>query len=549
MSRKNAFPSLTAAVACAQLMTSQAVIYSGFQSTPAPLQGTIPFARAFDEVANERSALDKELERREQQRAIMPRNTVPPGGSEYATMLNENSQPVLESKFLGSTATSNGSLDDLFHDLLRKSEHKYDHVSLQSQHTTSRRGHVQKDQAQEPYTEAFEYHLSRNATVALWSPHILARPPFLAHYVSECNVVKAFEDHHYPHVDVSYADVVVFNLGQVEDLIALGKQYLPAVKPKGQLWVAGCWEPRVYAQVGAKGDCSLLNDRLTMSVMDAVASYDADSDFPAFFTPPSFEQMQRPAPDFKANFFKLNSGTHPAIASTVTSDCRVGRRNNWFKEVKDAFFKRGHPDAILAYGKCNRTVEERSCEGDSDDVRRDEGPSSIAEVWIRAANRCMAQPFQLISENTQAPWYITEKVWNALATGAIPVYDGPPEVKKLVPPGSVLFADDFASTADLVDAMLSFTEEGYARARAWKKLPATRWGGWAEGRRLSRATLVPRLCEAASKRPKVQPLAVEDAGLKQLDTQVPLRPSQAWLEIEGHHNGQKKDKTSSTSRV
>lgn len=389
--------------------------------------------------------------------------------------------------------------------------------------------------------------MSRNATVVLWSPHILARPPFLEHYVPACNVVKAFEDQKYPNIDVSYADVVVFNFGQVEDLIALEKPYLPPTKPKGQFWVAACWEPRVYAQVGAKGDCSLLNDPLTMSYMDAVASYDADSDFPAFFTPPSYLQMRRPAPDFKANFLKLKAGTRPPIAATVVSDCRVEHRNMWFKEIKDVFTARGHPDAILAYGKCNRTIEERSCENDPDDVQRDEGPSSIAEVWIRRANRCMAQPFQLISENTQSPWYVTEKIWNALATGSIPVYDGPEEVKKLVPPGSVLFADDFASTSDLVDAMLSFTEQTFARARAWKQLPSSFWGGWEEGRRLSRATLVPRLCEAASKRPKLQALA-DHTGSKHLDTKVPTRPSQDWLKIEQLHNGQKKAEASSSMK-
>lgn len=390
---------------------------------------------------------------------------------------------------------------------------------------------------EEQYVEAFEYRVGRNSTVALWSPHVLARPPFLAHYVPACNVVKAFEEPGYPHIDVSYADVVVFNLGQVEDLIAVGKPYLPQSKPTGQFWVAGCWEPRVYAQVGAKGDCSLLNDPVTMSFMDAVASYDIDSDFPALFTPPSFEQMRRPAPDFKANFLKLNSHASPAVASTVVSDCRVDHRNRWMKEIKDALAERGHPDAILAYGKCNRTIKERSCEDDPDDVLREEEPSSIAEVWIRRANRCMAQPFQLISENTQAPWYVTEKVWNALATGTVPVYDGPPEVKRLVPPGSVLFADDFASTGALVDAMLSFTEEDHRRARAWTQLPVSEWGGWAEARRLSRATLVPRLCEAAAERPTIQEVAAESMGVA---IETPWRPSAQWLEVEQHHNGQRK---------
>merc|ERR1719329_1086932 len=92
-----------------------------------------------------------------------------------------------------------------------------------------------------------------------------------------------------PDIDISGADVVLFNLA------TLSYNYvLPRHKFDGQLWIAYCSEPVNFNEVGlGDGDCRLLKDNATMSVMDAVSSYDSSSDFPSYFTPPTEAQMRR----------------------------------------------------------------------------------------------------------------------------------------------------------------------------------------------------------------------------------------------------------------
>ena len=69
----------------------------------------------------------------------------------------------------------------------------------------------------------------------------------------------------------------------------------------------------------------------------------------------------------------------------------------------------------------------------------------------------------------------------------------------MVPPNSVVFADDYEGPASLARAILAFTEEDIKKFRAWKTTPKSEWNDWSEARRNGHVTLLPRLCEAAAK--------------------------------------------------
>lgn len=146
----------------------------------------------------------------------------------------------------------------------------------------------------------------------------------------------------------------------------------------------------------------------------------------------------------------------------------------------------GRGDAILSYGHCFHNAEEPD-------------PKTCDQRWNDWwTNRCASRPFKLVAENTVEPWYVTEKLWDAFVEGSIPVYFGPAEVKKLVPPNSMLYAGDYDSPEALADALMSFSQEDFEKARAWKQLPVTEWGGYQEARKNSHTTLLPRLCEAGA---------------------------------------------------
>merc|ERR1719223_510051 len=315
-------------------------------------------------------------------------------------------------------------------------------------------------------SEAFKFDVTRPTKVVIWSRFIMKNGQFMKRHVPNCKLERAFS-FDFPgsdnrsliindDYDISNADVVVFNLAPLEQ-----NYVLPHRKPQGQLWVAGCWEPISFDGDDILGDCSLMNDQATMSQMDGVASYHNNSLFPAFFTPPTEAQLRRPAPDFGAT-------GRGELATYVSSDCRVPWRDGWVAAINQTFVSHGSP-GVLSFGKCLKTADEAACAG-PEAVQEPSDAEDTIEEWVftKFANRCMARPFAIVAENSMNPWYVTEKIWNALATGAIPVYLGPPQVKDLVPPGSMIYAKDYESPQQMVDALLNFSEADFARARAWK---------------------------------------------------------------------------------
>ncbi|XP_037076313.1 glycoprotein 3-alpha-L-fucosyltransferase A-like [Pollicipes pollicipes] len=81
--------------------------------------------------------------------------------------------------------------------------------------------------------------------------------------------------------------------------------------------------------------------------------------------------------------------------------------------------------------------------------------------------------FYLAFENSRCDGYITEKVfWHGLGKGAVPVVWGARkrDYEKVLPPGSFIFLEDFASVGELAKYLtfLSDTPEEYARYHAWR---------------------------------------------------------------------------------
>ena len=58
--------------------------------------------------------------------------------------------------------------------------------------------------------------------------------------------------------------------------------------------------------------------------------------------------------------------------------------------------------------------------------------------------------FLIAFENSDCYDYVTEKVFDGLNAGAIPIYMGAPNIRDYVPDHSVIFAADFQSPASLV---------------------------------------------------------------------------------------------------
>lgn len=85
-------------------------------------------------------------------------------------------------------------------------------------------------------------------------------------------------------------------------------------------------------------------------------------------------------------------------------------------------------------------------------------------------------PFCIAFENSSAPDYVTEKIYDALSAGSIPVYRGAPNVAEFVPPGSYIDAAAYGSARELGTYLnyLAQHPEAAARYHEWRRQPLPR---------------------------------------------------------------------------
>lgn len=94
----------------------------------------------------------------------------------------------------------------------------------------------------------------------------------------------------------------------------------------------------------------------------------------------------------------------------------------------------------------------------------------------RGDKKCIISKFKfyLAFENSRFDDYVTEKFWEVLDVGTIPVYRGAPNIKQLVPNAhSAIFADDFDTPKDLADYMklVGNNQQLYDEYFDWKEMP------------------------------------------------------------------------------
>lgn len=72
-------------------------------------------------------------------------------------------------------------------------------------------------------------------------------------------------------------------------------------------------------------------------------------------------------------------------------------------------------------------------------------------VWSQSECLLHHYKFYLAWENSVSMSYVTEKLWQGLASGAVPIYRGAPDIRTLLPhPDAALLWEDFESVDDLV---------------------------------------------------------------------------------------------------
>ncbi|CAN4099926.1 unnamed protein product [Withania somnifera] len=127
--------------------------------------------------------------------------------------------------------------------------------------------------------------------------------------------------------------------------------------------------------------------------------------------------------------------------------------------------------------------------------------SNEAPKWWDHLHCAMSRyKFVLAIENTRIESYVTEKLFYALDSGAVPIYFGAPNVGDFVPPHSIIDGSKFSSLEELASYVKAIANDpvGYAEYHAWRRCGVL--GNYRKTRAASLDTLPCRLCEAISKR-------------------------------------------------
>lgn len=144
-----------------------------------------------------------------------------------------------------------------------------------------------------------------------------------------------------------------------------------------------------------------------------------------------------------------------AIMSVFISNCEAKNdRERVLRELMDLV-------PVHSYGECMHNADEPPWpEGKPFDGR-------AAKLALGAQYH-----FMFVPENSNDVSYVSEKIYDALAAGTIPVYLGAPDVARFVPhPSAVINALDFETVADLAHHLLdiSGSESKYLAQFAWKQ--------------------------------------------------------------------------------
>ena len=233
------------------------------------------------------------------------------------------------------------------------------------------------------------------------------------------------------------ADAVVFHIPDLVFGTPNLKDFLRLKKPPGQVWVAWSMESTVNYPV--------LNNPIFLSRFDLAMNYARTAD------------IWYPYHPSRANW--VEALKQPLSAKTERAPIVMFQSapNNMSQRIEYARELMGRVE-VDSYG---RVLKNRSL------LEVDHGPATKLVTIAR-------YKFCLSLENALEIDYVTEKFFDPLLVGTVPVYRGAPNISQLAP-GKYAFinADDFSSANELAVYLqeLDRDNEAYQRFLRWREEP------------------------------------------------------------------------------
>jgi hypothetical protein len=236
-----------------------------------------------------------------------------------------------------------------------------------------------------------------------------------------CQAVGKFQDA----VAAAAADVVVLSLQDFRQA--------PWKRPPGQLWVGTYFEsPAHYPN---------LEKRAVVSQFNVTMGFRPDAEVPVFsMLYDTFKDFGR-LRNYTLPTWEAKRAGDMAMMSVWISNCGVETTHRTV--ILDELAS--HGVTYASYGGCKNTHSPAAgLARVADEDWKQYGTTEGAGAELVAA----ATPhlFFYAAENSDYPYYITEKVFHGLLAGSVPVYIGDAtHLKMIAPPRSIIYAEDYGS--------------------------------------------------------------------------------------------------------
>ena len=245
-------------------------------------------------------------------------------------------------------------------------------------------------------------------------------------------------------------------------------------KPAGQIWVAWCLESRTT--------CAALAEERSRQRFDLFMTHERSADiWVPYFGPWSAGDLLRPPAAAKQRVPVVHLQSNPY------DDC--GRNRYVFELMRK-----------IQVDSCGKVLRTCDC--------------NVGPGWPGRTALMGRYKFTLAMENSISQDYVTDKFYDPLRVGSVPVYRGVKDVRELAPhPDSYIDAADFDAPEDLARHLLELDRDdaAYARFHAWRLE-----GFSAEFRalleRLQKPTFV-RLAEAVAARSRGSAIAMPNSDV------------------------------------
>ena len=203
--------------------------------------------------------------------------------------------------------------------------------------------------------------------------------------------------------------------------------------------------PHIFTMKG-KGFDILVDYRIWPDNPAGTADIPAVYLFFDVFNPKIFDMDFRAPPKFPKR--------QDAFMAAFISNCRPHNSRN---ELLDALMK---VMPVHSYGKCRNNIEEPSDKDYRNMITRHKKAMLGSSYY-----------FVLAAENSNDLSYVTEKVYHALMSGALPVYLGAADINRFLPdPSSIVNVGDFRNYDELAKYLLKLVHDrdAYMQHFHWK---------------------------------------------------------------------------------